>query len=961
MSSTRRKRCRSSNNSDSAGSTSRANNSDCCSSGSEHEECTPTPLALTRLAICRMAATSGDAETICADPIHHHSFAAASALFSFAAVRSCGMCGGRLISFFGGEGAGGGGGGASGSADAGGAGGKLVKCLACGVYAHRGCAFRNYAVHCALLSRGAGKGNRPSIPGVANADICCSVNGPLIKKLGERLGISQEEDDDDEAVVVSSCTSDSNQFDEEDDGDLDTVHENGDGGDDADDSKSVINVDEVPPILASKTADPSGDDAEAPAQSFLSRIGWGSRQASTLDSKPDIKATDEAIFGDGNEESIEGSTESNDKPISDDKDDDDEELTWSEDGPDKEDTLRGLPSSSTSISGGKKDGEDADAPIVPSAQPFSSVAKALHENVLPLFLGKQQAANDDIMSKEEQKVNESLEKSGENSKSGEGEVSDDGAKEDAEKVPAISEGSEPQIEPPDASQEEVAGILPELDPKAPPPPPPPPPSTFATAVEVVRTSRRTRSNMGVASVAGSIVGGVAGLALAGPAGAIMLSKVCQTAGVLSVLLDGTMSIGVLVAGAAAAKFAAEQVAQGGSRMLALGGGREGSRAVMLVRPNVVVDPVWGGLTDDAKRSHPKVLATTKRTLSGAGFLANHQAKVADQAKIRRNEVDADIVNSEEYEITTPDKVVLIVSRSLNDRLSLPGHVYNKLIHEYKRRAEERKMEETDTNSNGKRKETKAIDNDNADDANGSNDEDDESNFCRVRRQDAHGVIKHVTATLLEVRPGLGATSRLTELTASAVESLVFGELYGSVFEEICDETGYKDDALMSKIYRFESEHQARRKACMEELSDSREEGGGEADDEFVDCVEFPITDENISVGALGALLSMSDAKSSVDKLEHCVKFLEAISVHFDQAAGGGKAVSADYLLKMVCEHIIVAKVPRLNAELAFLEEFARDEQLLRGKEGYSLVTLQASLHFLNASNDFDADIFQDEY
>ena len=72
-------------------------------------------------------------------------------------------------------------------------------------------------------------------------------------------------------------------------------------------------------------------------------------------------------------------------------------------------------------------------------------------------------------------------------------------------------------------------------------------------------------------------------------------------------------------------------------------------------------------------------------------------------------------------------------------------------------------------------------------------------------------------------------------------------------------------------------------------------------------------------------------------------------------------MSADYLLKMVCEHIIVAKVPRLNAELAFLEEFARDEQLLRGKEGYSLVTLQASLHFLNASNDFDADIFQDEY
>eukprot|EP00978_Attheya_sp_CCMP212_P033169 scaffold132642_cov42-Attheya_sp.AAC.1 len=60
---------------------------------------------------------------------------------------------------------------------------------------------------------------------------------------------------------------------------------------------------------------------------------------------------------------------------------------------------------------------------------------------------------------------------------------------------------------------------------------------------------------------------------------------------------------------------------------------------------------------------------------------------------------------------------------------------------------------------------------------------------------------------------------------------------------------------------------------------------------------------------------------------------------------------------MVCQHIIAAKVPNINAEIAFLEEFARDVQLLRGKEGYALVTMQASLHFLNASSDFQEDIF----
>ena len=71
-------------------------------------------------------------------------------------------------------------------------------------------------------------------------------------------------------------------------------------------------------------------------------------------------------------------------------------------------------------------------------------------------------------------------------------------------------------------------------------------------------------------------------------------------------------------------------------------------------------------------------------------------------------------------------------------------------------------------------------------------------------------------------------------------------------------------------------------------------------------------------------------------------------------------MGADSLLKMVCQHVLVAKVFAINAQIGFVEEFARDEQLLRGKEGYALVTLQASLHFLNASNDFERDIFDAE-
>jgi hypothetical protein len=159
------------------------------------------------------------------------------------------------------------------------------------------------------------------------------------------------------------------------------------------------------------------------------------------------------------------------------------------------------------------------------------------------------------------------------------------------------------------------------------------------------------------------------------------------------------------------------------------------------------------------------------------------------------------------------------------------------------------------------------------------------------------------------------------MSATAVESLVFGELYDSVIGEIIRETKPADDALIAKIESFE------RDRSVSEISDN----------------------------AIKALHHIPEAHSVVDKLRFCVAFLARIADHFD-----GDSLSADSLLTMVCKHICVAKVPHLNAEIAFMEEFARDDQLLRGKEGYALVTLQASLHFLNASKDFEKDIFHED-
>ena len=136
--------------------------------------------------------------------------------------------------------------------------------------------------------------------------------------------------------------------------------------------------------------------------------------------------------------------------------------------------------------------------------------------------------------------------------------------------------------------------------------------------------------------------------------------------------------------------------------------------------------------------------------------------------------------------------------------------------------------------------------------------------------------------------------------------MVFGRVFECVMQEIRDETKVKDIALI------------------ENIDDCRRQ------------INFDAYEETISPKAIEALQMIPTCYSVAEKLRSCVALLETIS---DQCSD----VNADNLLKMVCQHIVVARVTTLNAEIVFLEEFARDEQLLRGKEGYALVTMQASL------------------
>jgi len=577
---------------------------------------------------------------------------------------------------------------------------------------------------------------------------------------------------------------------------------------------------------------------------------------------------------------------------------DEEEMVWTDDGPPKH------WASKTDLENMKSVADDATTTAIdePStvhiaSNTFAAVSRTLQENVLARFQRKDETPEDSRTSAPETHEVDKQEQ-------------EPRAEPTVDQVitPSPSDVDIQMTESPDVDPK---ALLEEVDPEI-------PKKDNALwklagdSYDVAKVSATLRRRLSIVSFAGGIAGGVAGLVLAGPTGAILGAKCGQAAGVFSVVMEGGLTVSVFVASAAAAAgFTVHQLHRHQQKRVLTIGEDGIERRVLLVRPNVWVDPAWEEVCAKAKRNSPS------NTASLLDVLTPSPKRQAEMDKQQRSKKDSDIVVADEIEIPTPEKVLLLVNRHLNSKLSLPGHVYRTLIEEYRRRVETRKYEVAVKNYKGE--ETTSIEEEKA------NEEEESTSpnkLYRARRQDAHAVIKYVTATLLEVRPGFAASPTITEMSATAVEGLVFGEIYGSVFEEIREETRSVDDELMRKILDFEKDH--------------------------------PEAAE-ISDGAVEALAMVPGAHSAVDKLRYCVNFLEEISDYF-----ADRNISADNLLKMVCQHILAAKVPDLNAEVAFLEEFARDEQLLRGKEGYALVTLQASLHFLNSSNDFDADIFYED-
>ena len=462
------------------------------------------------------------------------------------------------------------------------------------------------------------------------------------------------------------------------------------------------------------------------------------------------------------------------------------------------------------------------------------------------------------------------------------------------------------------------------------------PGVFQTSIKLIQKTTETSKNIPQYSTIGLVAGGAAGLVIAGPAGVIVGSQIGRNALAIGAAIEGGIGMSVLAMSlAAAANFSLPSLPTISSgkknRELKL------SNTLILVRPDIAVDPIWGEYAEEARKSwaekNTETMAHQHQSSYGSfglGHLFNPN-KASDEQAMRYRK-DSDIIKADASELPLREKVFLLVNRILNDKMSLPGYVYRYLILKHKRRTmfgDEWSTDDAEKYSlraswfgSSKSKEDE-------------NDDDDvQEAALRSCRQDAHGVIKHVTATLLEVRPGLASSPNMTELSASAVEVLVFGELYNDVIGEIIQQTEEKDESLMAKVDELKSKCNIAGKTA--------------TNDEEV-------ASSPVSQSAIGALKSLPQAHTPTDKLLHCVEFLEYVSEHFSSLFKG-KCIDADTLLVMVCQHVVAASVNHLHAEVAFIEEFSRDEQLLSGKEGYALITLQASLYYLDGLEELPNDL-----
>lgn len=233
-------------------------------------------------------------------------------------------------------------------------------------------------------------------------------------------------------------------------------------------------------------------------------------------------------------------------------------------------------------------------------------------------------------------------------------------------------------------------------------------------------------------------------------------------------------------------------------------------------------------------------------------------------------------------------------------------------------------------------------------------------------RDVHGVLRELTRAVLEWCPLLTASHEAQIQAVNCIDQRVFSETYGSVFGCIASSgTVHEGDrALARRVQREEHSRAANGQPSL--LLTCRTE-------------------------VMSALRAAGSARTGRDKLEFLVQAVERASDALTEQP------TTDALIFSVCRHLAAATcsvavdvgsaslgaagdsggssgggggaggaiggdaqpaLPRPHAEVAFVEQFMRDESWVVGKQGYVLTTVIAALHVLS-DPDMSDDVFLD--
>lgn len=209
-------------------------------------------------------------------------------------------------------------------------------------------------------------------------------------------------------------------------------------------------------------------------------------------------------------------------------------------------------------------------------------------------------------------------------------------------------------------------------------------------------------------------------------------------------------------------------------------------------------------------------------------------------------------------------------------------------------------------------------------------------------RDVHGVLRELTQALLTRCPLLTASDEAAIQAVNCIDQRVFSETYGPVYGRVASGQARDRDATLAR--RVEREERTRMACGRPSL--------------VAEC--WP--------EVLAAFRAAGAARTGRDKLGFLVQAVERISEALPAKA------STDTLLWSLCRHLSAATIsvgavgdrvggssapmPRPHAEVAFVEQFVRDESWLMGKQGYVLTTVDAALHVLIDPTMSD-DVFSD--